>query len=173
MESHITRVKDKLNKCNAIPYKASAFHDSAALRTLYYSLYLPYINYCSEVWGNTLKTALDCIVKAQKRAIRIVSKVKFREHTNGLFCKLQLLKFEDLVTYKIAINMYNANLNVLPPNIQRCFSNYLDSAYSLRSYSLFKVSRARTSFKSYCLSVYGVKVFNRFPKNIVSAKNVS
>ena len=91
-KSHITRVKDKLNKCNAILYKASAFLDSAALRTLYCSLFLPYINYCSEVWGNTFKTALDCIVKAQKRAIRIVSKVKFREHTNGLFCKLQLLK---------------------------------------------------------------------------------
>ena len=102
-----------------------------------------------------------------------MSKVKFREHTNGLFCNLQLLKFEDLVTYKIAINMFYANLNLLPPNVQRYFSNNLDSAYSLRSNSLFKVSRARTAVKSYCLSVYGVKVFNSLPTNIVSAKNVS
>ena len=119
-------------------YKASAFLDSAAVRTLYCSLFLLYINYCSEVLGNTFKTSLNCIVKAQKKAIRMV---RFREHTNGLLCKLQLLKFKDLVTYTITINMHNASLNILPSNVQRYFSNNFDSAQSLRSNSLFKVLR--------------------------------
>ena len=58
-KSHILRVKDKLSECNAFMFKTSALLDSQALRTLYCSLFLPYINCCSEVWGKTFKSSTD------------------------------------------------------------------------------------------------------------------
>ena len=169
---HIMRVKEKLIKCNAIMFKASVFLDEVAMRTLYCSLFLPYINYCSVVWGKTYTASIDCISKAQKRAIRIVCKANFSDHTNELFSRLKLLKFSDLVDYKIAIMMYNASLNLLPQNVQRYFSDNCNRVHSLRNDNKFKVIRARTVKKSHCLSVFGVKLFNSLPKDIVSAKNI-
>ena len=57
-KSHILMVKEKLIKCNAIMLKASVFLDSPTMRTLHCSLFLPHINYCSEVWGITYKKQL-------------------------------------------------------------------------------------------------------------------
>ena len=67
-KSHCSMVKDKLIKCNAIMYKASVYLDLVAMRTLYCSLFLPYINYCCEVWGITYKSTIDSIVKLQKKS---------------------------------------------------------------------------------------------------------
>ena len=58
---------------------------------------LPYLNYCCEVWGITYKSTIDSLIILQKNAIRIISKVGRREHTNELFCKLKLFKFTDLI----------------------------------------------------------------------------
>ena len=34
---------------------------------LYCSICVPYINYCSEIWGNTYATNVECIMVLQKR----------------------------------------------------------------------------------------------------------
>ena len=111
-KSHISRVKSKLIRCNAILYKAKHLLNSNTLRTLYCSLFLPYLNYCSEVWGVTYKTAIESIYLAQKKAIRIICRTSRYEHTNNLFIKLGLLKFFDLVNFKVAIVMYKAKKNL-------------------------------------------------------------
>ena len=60
-KDHINLVKNKLAKSIAIIYKASQVVDKSALITLYYSLFLPYMNYCVEVWGNTYKSNVQPI----------------------------------------------------------------------------------------------------------------
>ena len=122
--------------------------------------------------GITYKKSLDCIVKVQKWAIRIISKVGRRAHTNELFRNLKLLKFTDLVDFKTAVFMYNANLKLLPANVQQKFTSNIDNSYTLRSKHKFKVLRARTALKSNCLSIYGVRLFNNLPESIISAKNL-
>ena len=118
------------------------------------------------------KSSIDSIIKAQKRAVKIVCKVILREHTNVLISELRMLKFQDLVNYKISINMYNASLKLLLPNVQRHFCKKPFSVYSLRNNSKFKLLRARTTVKSFCLCIYGVKFFNNLPENITSAKKI-
>ena len=81
---HIDK-KNKLLKCNAILYKESHYLDTVAMRTLYCSLFLPYINYCCEVWVIRCKGTIEPLIKLQKKAIRIVSKVGKYEHTNISF----------------------------------------------------------------------------------------
>ena len=53
-------------------------------------LFLPYISYWCEVWGNAYKTTMDCIYLLQQKAVRIVCNVG--EHTNKLFFDLYVLK---------------------------------------------------------------------------------
>ena len=55
---HINTVRSKLSKVAAIIYRASCLINQDGIYMLYCSLFLPYINYCSEIWGNTYCTKI-------------------------------------------------------------------------------------------------------------------
>ena len=62
---------------------------------------------------------------------------------------------------------YTAKYESLPSNIQQLFINKQEiSCYSTRQKHKFAVKYARTSIKSKCLSVYGVKLWNKVPSSI-------
>ena len=170
-KTHILHVKNKLNKCISVMYKASQLLETDSLRTLYCSLYLPYLSYCCEIWGTTYKQAIDCIVKSQKRAIRIVCKARKCTHTNELFLMLKVLKFHDLINYKVALIMYKARNGCLPTNVQKYFA-VTGNHYNLRRKDNFKKVHIRTTKKSHCISVYGVKLYNNLSVELKSSKNI-
>ena len=58
---HIQLVKSKLSKTLSIIYKASKLINYEGMLTLYCSLFLPYLTYCCEIWGNTYATNVNCI----------------------------------------------------------------------------------------------------------------
>ena len=51
-KTHIQLVKSKLSKTLSIIYKASKLINYEGMVTLYCSLFLPYLTYCYEIWGN-------------------------------------------------------------------------------------------------------------------------
>ena len=61
----------------------------------YYSLIYPYLIYSVPVWGGTNQVHLKPIVLQQKRAIRIIAGAGYRDHTNPLFHRLEILKISD------------------------------------------------------------------------------
>ena len=58
---HIQLVKSKLSKTLCIMYKASKLIHYEGMFTLYCSLFLPYLTYCCEIWGNTYTTNVNCL----------------------------------------------------------------------------------------------------------------
>ena len=63
-------VKTKtLSKVAEIIYKASCLINLDGMYILYCSLLLPYINYCSEMWGNAYVTNIKCITVMQKQIL--------------------------------------------------------------------------------------------------------
>ena len=61
--------------------------DDNNLYTLYFTLILLYLSYACKIWGNTYPTRLNNTVMLQKRAIRIIDKATYRDHTDPLFSK--------------------------------------------------------------------------------------
>ena len=53
MYNYPAMVKSKLSKSIAIMRKAKHLFDRRSGMILYFSLFLPYLSYCCEVWGNT------------------------------------------------------------------------------------------------------------------------
>ena len=119
---------------------------------LYCSLFLPYINYCSEIWGNTYATNVECITVLQKRVVLLVCGARRLDHTNPLFKELGILKFVDLVKFKTSIIMFKVYHNELPDSLQKMFN-----LYDTRQQYTFSVHRAHTNVKSMCISIYGMK----------------
>ena len=102
-------------------YRVRFLLDKDSLLTLYYSLFYPHLTYCCEIWANTTKTKLQVLFIKQKRAIRIINNVGFYDHTNGLFIKCNLLKFEEIVKSKTACIMYKVFNGQIPVRLQSHF----------------------------------------------------
>ena len=92
-----------------------------ALRNLYCTLILPYLSYCAMVLGNTYATNLMPLYLKQKKTIRIVCNVKYRDNTSELIYDMKLLTIYQIIEFQTAIFMYEAFHMKLPYNQQKLF----------------------------------------------------
>ena len=129
---HIKYVTSKLSETTAVMYRRSHLSDRNSRYILCCSLFLPYLTYCVEVWGNTYPTNISGIFLLQKSVIYVMYGAKRLDHTNSLFQQLHILKFLDIIELKTLLFMYKAYYRCLPSNIQRLFVRR-ETTYSLRA----------------------------------------
>ena len=88
---HINQVTSKISKNIGVMHKLSYYLYADAIKCLYYTLVYPYIHYGNIVWANNYPSKLTRIVLLQKRAVRIIAKVGYRESTAKIFKELRKL----------------------------------------------------------------------------------
>ena len=166
-------ITSKLSKTIAIINRTKYILDKNARLILYYSLFLPYMSYCCEVWGNTYKSNIECMYLLQKKVVSIVCGIGYnREHTNELFTELRI----HIVKLRSACIMYKAHKKLLSNNLQLLISLDSDRSHITRqsntNSNTFKQVFARTTLKSQCISVQGIKLWNSLENSIKSAKHI-
>jgi len=107
-KSHIKYISTKISKSISVIAKVRYFLDYKSLHALFCSLVLPHLIYCIEVWGSTYKSSLEPLFILQKRAIRIIHKVGYREHTNTLFIMSKIMKLYDMIEFQTAQFLFKA-----------------------------------------------------------------
>ena len=166
---HIQLVKSKLSKTLSIIYKASKLINYEGMLTLYCSLFLPYLTYSCEIWGNTYATNVNCMI--QKKLVRIIHHEGTLAHTNCLFKQMHSHKFHDLVKYRTAIVMFKLYHGKLPTLLQSRFKRS-QNIHNTHSRNTFTVRYSRTNLKAMCISVWGVKLWNALPVNIKEIRSL-
>ena len=96
---HIAQVTNKIKKGIYVLNQLKNFLPQDILRTVYFSLIHSHVTYGLSVWGNS--SNIKKIHLLQKAALRIISKAKFRSHTNSLFLKNRILKLPDIYEEQI------------------------------------------------------------------------
>ena len=141
--------------------------------TLYCSLFLAYLTYCCEIWGNTYATYVNCIGRyvIQIKLVRIIHHEGRLVHTNCLFQQMHSLKCNDLVKYRTAIIMFKLYYSKLPTLLQYRFKRS-QNIHNTRSKNTFIVRYSRTNLKAMCISVCGVKLWNAMPVNIKEIRSL-
>ena len=147
---HTRYVSNKISKNIGILYKLSNYVPKPTLRSVYFSLIYPYLNYCNTVWGSTYAVHLYPIIKVQKRAIRIICKAPYLAHSDPLFSELKLLKLYDIHKYQILVYVYK-NLDTFPNLTHR---------YATRYASNLRIQFRRTIITSRSVSCIGPKYWN-------------
>ena len=171
-KEHIARVKGKLSKCIAIMHKVKYVLNSTTLLIIYNSLFLPYLSYCLEIWGNTYKSNVNPLYILQKKCIRVVAKSTYRAHTSPLFYMFNIIKLYDLINLKTCIIMYKVFNNTLPDNIIQLFDLKFNSRYDTRNSNNIRQKYARTNLKSQCISVNGIILYNKLNKSLKNCSSV-
>ena len=157
---HISHIAGNISKSIGIINKSCFYLSKFALRTLYYSLVYPFLQYCITVWDSTYSTNLNRIILLQKRIIRIIDKKAFDAHSNPIFKELKILKFESIYLFHLGKFMYAYKTNLLPCSFDNFFlrTNQVHT-YETRSSSLFYVPFCRTNIRQFSIHYQGV-VYN-------------
>ena len=145
-KSHISSLADKISKSIGIIFRSSFYLSTPSLRMLYNAMILPYLNYCNLVWGSTYKTNLQRIVILQKRVIRIVNKSYYNAHTEPIFKKLNLLKFQGIHLMHLGQFMFSFKNAILPRKFENIFTiNNQIHCYNTRHANSFRLPLCRTN----------------------------
>ena len=165
-KAQINSVSTKMSKSVSVIYKAGSILGKNTLKCLYNSLVVPYMYYCSEVWGFAYKSSSKRICVLQRKAIRTVCKISKNTDLDIYFRGLNTLPFLDIVKVKVCSMMYRAVNKQLCHSLQsRIFVN----SVAKRNNRMLKIVYCRTTLKSHCISVVGPKLFNSIPEFIQKA----
>ena len=159
----IQYMSSKISKSLAILQKLIKTINISNLQNLYYSFSYPYLIYGITVWGSAGATALNPVIKLQKRLVRILSSSPRYEHTSPLFKKLKFLPLEYLFKYAILIFMFKYKNNMLPQIYQECFTtNKRYKSKETRQSSLYYIPRFRTNYLERNILVQGPTLANQY-----------
>ncbi len=143
-KKHIDTITAKISKNIGIMNRLKNVLPCSILLTLYNSFILPYLNYAILTWGSPTPKC-NKLLNLQKRAVRVISKADYCEHSGPLFDNLKLLKFVDLYYLNLGKFMFKYMNNLLPA----CFN----SSFTLTSniHSFYTRSTARKNlYVNFC-----------------------
>ena len=81
---------------------------------------IPYLNYCTQKFGETpIRVPLERSAH-HKKALRIIHNVGYLEHTNELFLQSQILKFMDLIKFKTVQMAFKAIIMYFHGTYKNC-----------------------------------------------------
>ena len=128
---HVTIVSNKLVNTVGVLNILKKTLPLNILRIIYNALILPHLNYGILAWGHQAKR-LNLI---QKRAVRILTAIKYNSHTEPLFTQTNFLKVTDICTLN-EIKCYYKLINKQLPqyfNSFTCEANSDIHGYNTRS----------------------------------------
>ena len=156
--THINNISLILSRNIGVMGRVRSCLSSKELVLLYNALVLPYISYCSVVWGSAYAARINKIVRLQKRAVRIIDNKPYLFPSSGLFVKHGILKFPELVIEQNIMILLAFLNGTLPPPLLNLF--HINRPSNTRASQHFRVPFARSNFRAFSLSVTAPKAWN-------------
>lgn len=158
-QSHINHLSAIINRNIGIISRARHLLSSYHLLLLYNSLILPYLSYCTAIWGSNYISSIQKIIIAQKRAVRIIDNSPFNAHTNAIFIKHKLLKFQDIVSLQQLIILFRFLRGDLPAFFSQLLSLHTNVRLT-RSHYHFNIPFTNRNYRTFSISIAGPKIWN-------------
>ena len=173
-KSHISHISNKISKSVGIIFRASFYLTRASLRTLYFSMVYPYLQYCNIVWASTYSINLRRIVVLQKRIIRILNTSKFDAHTDPICRDLHLLKFHDICKLQMEQFVFSCKNKLVPKYFNHMFVfSSQPPNYNTRNRKSLRIPFCRTKLRQFSTQYQGSKFYNSLPDEIINTASFS
>ena len=168
---HVNYICHKIAKNIGVLSKLQ-FLPKDVLKMLYDTLILPYLSYCSIVWGYTSKSNLDKIHILQKRAVRIITCSDYLASSKPLFQTLKILPIYDMISLQNVLFMFKCHNDLLPPMFQNYFKQNCNfHSYGTRNSTNYHIPLFRTSISQHSIFYNGPVQWNDLPESLKSSKS--
>ena len=163
-KTHIDYVANKISQGLGVLGRVRDILPLNALLMLYHSMIYPYLTYCNLVWGCATVTALRRLICLQKRAVRLITRSKFRTPCDPLFARLKLLKLIDINKVQTALFMFKVKHRLVPLACMR-FATITDPQrlHATRTVYYFNMVGFRTVIRENSINVRGPRLWNTLP----------
>ena len=164
-KAHVEKTAGKISKAIGVINRLKFVVLQNILVTLYNSLILSHLNYCTLAWGYEHKR----ITKLQKKGFRIIHMARYSSHTDPLFKKIRSLKFKDLFVLNILKFYYKLMNNNLPDyflHLNKVIGAQTHS-YNTRFKNNVRHIQLRHEFRRKCLHYEIARIANNNPPNIL------
>ena len=173
-DTHITHVGNKLAKITAVLSRLKYQLPTTILKTIYNSLFSPYIMYGLSVWGSSPASHLDRITKLQKKAVRHISHTKYNSHTEPIMKKLKLLNVSDSYKVQCCKIYYKKMIGILHEyHDSKLISRSTNQERTTRQSNDIIVAKPVTYLHRHTLNNKVSAVWNSLPNYIKDRKNHS
>ena len=129
---HINKINNKIASAIYGLTKCSKELSSENKKLLYSGLIHSHITYGLPIWGLATQGRLDKILVKQKKAIRKVFNLKYRDHTLPFFFKGNILQLNELITHTILCYIQSGLSEHSPPNVKRLWNIKTQNRTDLR-----------------------------------------
>lgn len=165
---HVMKVHSSICKSTGTLFRIRHFVPVWLKRRLYHALIQSHLSYCLLIWGTTCQSNLNRLIILQKRAVRSIENLGYRDHTASVFLKHGLLKITDLYYLRLAIYIRSE----LEKNATLFQQRYLstNTQYSFR-HDQFRVPFCRTLYGTKQLTYLIPAFINAHPCTISIAQN--
>ena len=170
--AHLDSVVSKLKKASGVFFRASKFLPPDCKLTLYNTLILPHIDYCSTVWSTSLrKSDLARLQRIQNRAMRIILDCHPRTHITDMLDTLKWMSINQRLNFNLGIFLWKIVNDKVPPYLSNIFTPVSQiHTHNTRSASSGRLHRNRTHTKT--LSTTGSKFWNKIPQHVRDARSL-
>ena len=160
-KAHVKHICKKISKSVAILRFVKYSFPKNALRLIYMSLIFSHINYCNLIWGSAYKTTLDPLFKLQKKAVRLVNKSGYLDHTEPIFLSLRILTVQKVFMINCVKFIFKCITSSKFPEYRiRLKKNSDISPYNTRGKNLLRPPRERLELCRNSFFVRGINLWN-------------
>ena len=170
-QTHISYIAGKVSRGIGILAKAKRYLNRATLHLLYYTFIYPYIGYCNIVWGNTFTLHISKLQILQKRIVRMIDNLNYRDHTYRSFQKLKILKCREIYKYQVGQFIYKHKQNVFPPLFTYLFRTSTHG-YNTRSNNRYVAHKYKIDLARRSLRHDGIRFWNEICDTIGTCTTV-
>jgi hypothetical protein len=175
---HILETSKKVSCGVMILNKTKDFLPLSVRMNLYYAFIYSHLSYCNIVWGFASPSTLNCLFMLQKKAVRLVSKSSYRDHTNPLFRSLSLLKLFDIYKLQVCLfilkckHLHTSNPSL--PFYQHFFFSSVNKNYNTRCHPLnLTIPFCKSSVRKCAILFSGPLIWNSLPDHVKSVDSYS
>ena len=135
---------------------------------VYYSLIYSHLCYCITSWGCSSKTRLMPLIKLQKRAVRIITNERNRDHTIPLFLDCKLLKVAEMYILELSKLMFKVHKNILTISDSTTFIpvstvHHYHARYRAENFHSKQISK---QYMKKSVEIMGSIIWSEVPKEI-------
>jgi len=161
-EAHIADLNGKLSKSIYAIRSIKQILGMDAAMKVYFAYFQSILQYGLEFWGSSAETASTLIV--QKRALRVLCNLDFRESCRPSFSDLKIFTVYNLYIYKISIFTFKGRNTIARSGDPHTYNTRNRNELAL-PYFTYNLSRG-------CPHYAGIKIFNNLPREIREAESL-
>jgi hypothetical protein len=142
---HVNNLCKKLTRSMYCIRQAKNLLNTRSLKSLYYALVHSHLTYCPSIVGITNNKNIKQITVIQKKAIRVISKSKYNEHTNPIFKSLRILPYDKIILQNKLHFMHSIEYDYAPRSFTGTWEKNVNRHlnHDLRNNELYNLPNVR------------------------------